>query len=64
MLKGITVPKLLDFTLEVIDFEFQSRHYIQFRTNILGKVLHLLIPAAMGYIISMLYFDNDVFGIK
>ena len=34
--------------LEVDKFELQSRYYILFRTNTLGKGMDLLMPPAMG----------------
>ena len=38
---------MLDCNIRVSDFEFQSCYYIIFWTNTLGKVINLLIPAAI-----------------
>ena len=34
------LAKVQDFGLEVKEFEFQSRCYVQFRTNTLGKSIN------------------------
>ena len=34
---GGVMAKVLDYDLEVSEFELQSRYYVDFRTNTLGK---------------------------
>ena len=46
-LRGI-VANVLDCGLEVNEFEFQSRYYVHFRTNNLGKGMNPLIYLDMG----------------
>ena len=38
----------IDCEIVVIEFELQSRHYVKFRTNTLGKDMNPLILPAMG----------------
>ena len=45
----------LDCGSVVCEFELQSRYYVYFRTNILP---------AMGWIVPLLSFSKDRFGIK
>ena len=40
--------KAMDCGVVVSEFEFQSRHYVHFRTNTLGKGMNPLIPPAIG----------------
>ena len=42
------MAKVLNCSLEVIEFELQSHYYAHFLTNTLGKGMKLLIPPAMG----------------
>ena len=58
------MARLLDCSLEVNVFELQSRYYIHFQTNTLGKGVNYLIPPALAYIVSLLFFDKDDFGIE
>ena len=37
---------VLDCSLKVSEFEFQSRYYVHFRTNPLGKGMNSVIPPA------------------
>ena len=46
-LRGV-MTKVLDYDVEVNEFEIQWHYYVHSRTNILGKVINLLIPAAKG----------------
>ena len=45
--RGVMV-KALDCGIVVSEFELQSRYYVHFRTNTLGKVMSPLIPRAVG----------------
>ena len=38
------MSKVQDCSVEIREFELQSRYYAQFRTNILGKGIEHLIP--------------------
>ena len=49
------MAKDLDCNLEVNKFELQSRYYVHFRTNTLGKGMNPLILPAMGKILSLLF---------
>ena len=40
------MASVFDFCPEVIEFEHQSRYYVLFWTNALGKFMSLLIPQA------------------
>ena len=42
------VVRVLGCDVEVSEFEFQSRYYVHFRTNTLGKGMNALILPAMG----------------
>ena len=47
---GVSVclmAKMLDFDLDVREFEIQPCCYVHFRTNILGKGMKPLIPPAL-----------------
>ena len=61
--RGIIV-KEIDCGLVISEFELQSRYYVHFRANTLGKGMNPLIPPAMGQILSLLFFKKDDFGIK
>ena len=59
------VGKVLDSGREVSEFELQSRYYVHYRTNTLEKGMKPFIPRpAIGYMISLLFFFQDGFGIK
>ena len=58
------MTNILDCVLEQSTFELQSRHYIPFQTNTLGKGMKTLILPAIDSILPMLYFYKDGFGIK
>ena len=45
---AILVIKAMDFGIVVSEFEFQSRFYVHFGTNTLGKGMNPLIIPAMG----------------
>ena len=50
------MAKELDCGLEANEFEFQSRYYVHFRNDTLGKV--------NVKIVSLLFFYKDGFGVK
>ena len=52
---------VLDCDFVVIEFELQSRYYVHFRTNALGKGMN---PSTMGYIVPLIFIFLDSFGIK
>ena len=56
--RGI-MEKELDYELGL-----QSRYYVQFRTNTLEKGMNPLVLQAMGWIVPLLFFKKDWFGIK
>ena len=56
--------KAMDCGFVVREFELQSRYYVHFRANTLGKGMNPLILPAMGYIVPLLFFEENVFGIK
>ena len=45
---SIVMAKTLDFGIVVREFELQSRYYVHFRTNTVGKGMNPLILPAMG----------------
>ena len=53
--RGVMV-KALDYGIVVREFEFQSRYYVHFRTNTLGKAINPLILQAMDWIVPLLPF--------
>ena len=61
--RGVMV-KAMDCGIVVSEFEIQSRYYAQFRANTLGKVMNPLILPTMGYIVPLLFFSENGFGIK
>ena len=59
------MAKVLDYDLEVSEFEHQLRYYFHFRTNTLGESIESSYPRpAMGWILSLLFYYRDGFGIK
>ena len=56
----------LNYDFEVSEFDFQSRHYIHFYTNIPEKSLHPLISKDMNRILLPLVFftDDDWYFLK
>ena len=60
---GVMV-KAMDCEIVVSAFELQSRYYIHFGTNTLGKGMNPLILPATGYIAPPLFFLKDGFVIK
>ena len=52
----VVIVKVLDCRIMVSEFELQSRYYVHFRTNTLGKGMNPVILLAMGYIVPLLFF--------
>ena len=52
---GVMV-KALDCEIVVREFVVQSRYYVHFRVNTLGKRMNPLILPTMGYIVPLLFF--------
>ena len=55
--------KAMDSRIVVSKFELQLRYYIHFQTNTLGKGMNPLVFPAMGWIVPLLFFHKDDFGI-
>ena len=53
--RGVIV-KAMDCGIVVTEFELQSRYYVHFWTNTLGKGMNPLILSAMDYIVPLLFF--------
>ena len=51
---------MLEWDIIMSEFELQSRNYVQ----PLGKVWTSLFPPAIGYIVPLMSFYKDAFGIK
>ena len=60
----VVIVKVLDCRIIVSEFKLQSYYYIHFQTNTLGKGMNPLILPAMGYIVLLLFFEKDRFGIE
>ena len=59
------MAKVLDCGPRVSEFTLQSRYYVNFQTNTLGKGMNSFIPPpAMGLIVSLLFFCKVSFGIR
>ena len=58
------MAKMLDCNLKVSEFELQSRYYIYFWTNNLGKEESWIILSTVGLIVSLLVFYTDSFDIE
>ena len=59
------MPKMLYCGLKVNVFELQSRYYIQFQSYTLGKGMNpLFISPPLSWIVSLLFFNKDSFGIR
>ena len=56
--------KAMDYEIVVREFELQSRYYVHFRTNTLGKGMYPILLPAMGQIVPHLFFSENGFGIK
>ena len=56
--------KAMDCGIVVREFVLQSRYYVHFRANTLGKGMNPLILQVMGLIVLLLFFEENGFGIK
>ena len=61
--RGVMV-KATDCGIVVSEFILQSRYYVHFRANTLGKGMNPLILPAMGEIVPLLFFLKNGFCIK
>ena len=61
--RGVMV-KAMDCGIVVSEFILRSRYYVHFRTNTFGKGMKPLILPSMGWIIPLLFFYENGFGIK
>ena len=61
--RGVMV-KAMNSGIVVSEFVLQSRYYVHFWTNTLGKGMNLLILSAMDWIVPLLFFKENGFGIK
>ena len=52
----ITLVKAMDCGIIVSEFVLQSRYYVHFWANTLGKGMNPLILPAMGQIVPLLFF--------
>ena len=59
--RGVMV-KAMDCGIVVREFVLQSRYYV--RANTLGKGMNPLILPAVGYVVPLLFFQENCFGIK
>ena len=62
--QGGVMVKAMDCGIRVSEFVLQSRYYVHFRTNTLGKSMNLLFLPVMGSIVPLLFFKENNFGIK
>ena len=53
---GGVMVKVMDCGIVVSKFVLQSRYYVHFRANTLGKGMNPLILPAMGLLVSLLFF--------
>ena len=60
--RGVMV-KAKDSEIVVSKFVLQSRYYVHFRIDTIGKSMNSLILPAMGYIVPLLFFLENDFGI-
>ena len=58
------MTEVLNCSLEVNEFKLQSRYYVHFLTNTLGKDMNPFISQTIGWVVLLLFFNKDVFGIK
>ena len=56
--------KAMDCGIVISEFELQSRYYVHFRKNTLGKGMNTLILPAKVWIIPLLFFKKNSFGIE
>ena len=58
------VTNVLDCNIVVSEFELQSIYYVHVRTNTPGKGMNPHIFPFMGYIVQLLFFYKNGFGIE
>ena len=58
------VAKVLEYFIVISEFEFQSRYYVHFWSNILAKGKNPLTLPSMEKIVHLLLFYRDGFGIE
>ena len=56
--------KAMDYGIVVSEFVLHSCYYVHFRANTPEKGMKPLILPAMGWIVPLLVFKENVFGIK
>ena len=56
------MAKVLDWSLQVNEFELHC--YFHFQTNTLEKGMNPLVHPALSYMISLIFFNKDIFSIK
>ena len=57
------MANVMDCEIVVTEFELQSCYYVYFRFNTLGKGMNSHLPLVMGYIVLLLFFYKNSFGI-
>ena len=57
------VANLLANDIIASEFEFKSRYYDLFQINSTGKGMNSFLPTATDWIVSLLVFNKDGFGI-
>ena len=55
---------MLDCDIVVTEIEFQSHYYVPLRINTFAKGMNAFISPAMGWIVPLMSFQKDDFGIK
>ena len=58
------IVKAMECGIAVSEFVLQLRYYVHFRANTIGKGMNSLILPAMGWIVLLLFFLENGFGIK
>ena len=61
--RGVMV-KTMDCGIVVSEFVLQSRYYVHSRENTRGKGMNPLILPAMDWVVPLLFFTENRFGIK
>ena len=58
------VASVLNYDIVVSGFELESYIYVNFRKNTLENILSPFIPLSLEWIVSLLFFYKDGFGIE
>ena len=58
------VANVLGYNIVVSEFKIQSHYDVYFQTNTFRKGIKALNPSAMGWIVPLVVFYKDGFGIK